>query len=89
MKSQAHASPIEPEIAPADAPARLEPPVATTIPVKRERPGSMVARIMSGALTRAKHQRVDMEDAFRWYTAACRGEGRDPVDPNFQLMARS
>jgi hypothetical protein len=36
---------------------------------------------MSAALARAKHQRVDVEDAFNWYTVVCRGEGQQPVDP--------
>jgi hypothetical protein len=76
IMSQAPASPIGPEIAPADAPVMLP---AATAPAKREQ--NPIARIMSAGLARAKHQRVDIEDAFNWYTTICEGEGHQPVDP--------
>jgi HAMP domain-containing protein len=75
-------SPIGPEIAPATAPAMLATPgAADRTPVKKEQIATLVARITSAAMTRAKHQRVDIEDAFRHYTAVCKAEGREPVDP--------
>jgi len=70
----------EPQIEPTLAPAQLPLPAITEpIAAKKEQPA--VPRIMSAALTRAKNQRVDLEDAFKRYAADCRSEGREPVDP--------
>jgi hypothetical protein len=74
IMSPAPASPAELEIAPATT-------AAERLPAKKEAPANIIARIMSAAMTRAKHQRVDLEDAFRRYAAECRTEGREPVDP--------
>ena len=72
----------EPQIAPTLAPVPVQLPLpAVTEPLATKKEQPAVPRIMSAALTRAKNQRVDLEDAFKRYAADCRSEGQEPVDP--------
>ena len=85
------ASEIEAAPPPAPAPEKLPaPPRPRLATAKREPPAGPVPRIMTAALEPSKGSRVELGQAFTRYSADCRSEGRQPVDPEvfMDAMAR-